>query len=54
MKNYSFSNIANEDTYNPKRNADKSGIYRFQDMKSSDANIRIEEIKKKYDTPSRR
>lgn len=54
MKNYSFSNIANEETYATRKSNDFSNLYRHSELKTSEANLRIEEIKKKYDTPSRR
>jgi hypothetical protein len=54
MKNYSFSNIAAEDSYNARNANDRSALYRHSELKATDTNSRIEEIKKKYDTPTRR
>jgi hypothetical protein len=54
MKNYSFSNIAAEESYNARNANDRSALYRHSELKVADANSRIEEIKKKYDTPTRR
>ena len=53
MKNYSFSNINSEDTYLP-RKSQEFPSHRHSELKTSEANQRIEEIKKKYDTPNRR
>ncbi len=54
MKNYSFSNITNEDSYATRKSSEYSSLYRHSDLKASEANLKIQEIKKKYDTPSRR
>jgi hypothetical protein len=54
MKNYSFSNIAGEESYATRKSNDFGNAYRHSELKGSEASLRIEEIKKKYDTPSRR
>lgn len=53
MKNYSFSNIAAEENL-MRSSTDLTAYYRHSELKAQQANQRIEEIKKKYDTPSRR
>ncbi len=53
MKNYSFSNIAEEDSLT-RKTTDLASFYRHSELKATEASQRIEEIKKKYDTPSRR
>lgn len=53
MKNYSFSNIAAEDSL-LKNSTELNAYYRHSELMAQQANQRIEEIKKKYDTPSRR
>ena len=52
MKNYSFSE--EEAPTNKGRQADLASCYRHSEIKAQEANERIEEIKRKYDTPSRR
>ena len=54
MKNYSFSNIAGEESFSIRKSNDFSNLYRHSELKNSDSLSRIEEIKRKYDTPSRR
>ena len=54
MKNFSFSNTNADDSYKCKKSTELTNYYRHSELRASEANQRIEEIKKKYDTPSRR
>jgi|LakMenE01Jun11ns_1017448.scaffolds.fasta_scaffold9537488_1 hypothetical protein len=41
MKNYSFSNITNEDSYATRKSSEYSSLYRHSDLKASEANLKI-------------
>ena len=51
MKNYgSFA----EEVFPTRKSTELINCYRHSELKAQEANLRIEEIKKKYDTPNRR
>jgi hypothetical protein len=54
MKNYTFSNTAPEESYPTRKSTELSNCYRHSELKAKEANQRIEEIKRKYETPNRR
>ena len=53
MRNYSFSNIAAEQSFDTRKSSEYSNAYRVG-QRAGEANHRFQEIKKKYDTPIRR
>lgn len=53
MRNYSFSNIAAEQSFDTRKSSEYSNAYRLG-QRGSDASQRFQEIKKKYETPIRR
>ena len=54
MKNFSFSHTNSDETNPCRKSTELASYYRHSELKAKEANMRIEEIKKKYDTPSRR
>lgn len=52
MKNYSFSEDQGVNV--TRKSTELANCYRHSELRAKEANQRIEEIKRKYDTPSRR
>lgn len=53
MRNYSFSNIAAQQSFDTRKSSEYSNVYRGGE-RVNDTSHRFQEIKKKYDTPIRR
>jgi hypothetical protein len=54
MKNYGLGSLVSEETYPMRKSTELSNCYRHSELRAKEANQRIDEIKRKYDTPSRR